>query len=75
MPGQEQVQETDWSKKKKKHENKQEGNLQHEAAPSKPTYEQTGEQVTNTYCYRLLVFCGWLLCSITVSTANYHTLQ
>ena len=28
------------------------------------------EQETNAYCYVQLVFCGWLLCSITASTVN-----
>ena len=57
-----------WSKKKKNHENKQEGDLPLEAAPSQPTSRPMSE--TQKATVTLLVLCGRLLCSITLSTAN-----
>lgn len=56
-----------WSKKKKNHENKQ-GDLPLEAAPSQPTSRLMSK--TQKAIVTLLVLCGWLLCSVTLSTAN-----
>ena len=53
-----------WSKKKKNHENKQEGDLPPETAPPQPTSRPMNK--TQIPIVALLVFCGWLLCSITV---------
>lgn len=57
-----------WSKKKK-HENKHEGNVHPEAEPPRPTGRPRSKK-QNAYCSMLLVFCGWFLGSITVSTTK-----
>lgn len=69
MPRQEQALGKHWSKKKEKHE---EQTWKQTAAWSRaiPASQQTYEQLTNTYCYTLQIFCGWFLCSITLSIAN-----
>lgn len=69
MPWQEQALGKHWSKKKEKHE---EQTWRHTAAWSRaiPASQQTYEQLTNAYCYMLPIFCGWFLCSVTISIAN-----
>ena len=53
-----------WSKKKKNHENKQEGDLSPETAPPQPTSRPMSK--TQIPIVTLLVLCGWLSCSIPV---------
>lgn len=50
--------------------NKHEDNLQPETEPPQPTSRPRSKKKKMLYCYMLVIFYGWLLCSIAVSIAN-----